>query len=97
MTQAMIAPNGPVAVPKVRGREKIPDPTMDPTTNGRSARPPEPAEALDPVAEAEALKAALQEALNRSARLIASLRQFRKQHRAVQSAMASLKQLQLTP
>jgi hypothetical protein len=32
MTQAMIAPKGPVALPKVRGREKIPEPTMDPTT-----------------------------------------------------------------
>ncbi|HKE95442.1 MAG TPA: hypothetical protein VKB34_14105, partial [Povalibacter sp.] len=30
--QAMMAPNGPVAVPKARGSEKIPDPTMDPTT-----------------------------------------------------------------
>jgi hypothetical protein len=28
----MIAPNGPVAMPKVRGRENMPDPTIDPTT-----------------------------------------------------------------
>lgn len=27
-----MAPNGPVAAPKVRGRENIPAPTMDPTT-----------------------------------------------------------------
>ena len=32
MIQAMMAPNGPVALPKVRGSEKIPAPTMDPTT-----------------------------------------------------------------
>jgi len=27
-----MAPKGPVAMPKVRGREKIPAPTIDPTT-----------------------------------------------------------------
>jgi hypothetical protein len=27
-----MAPKGPVAVPKVRGNEKIPEPTIDPTT-----------------------------------------------------------------
>ncbi len=32
MHHAMMAPKGPVAFPKVRGREKMPEPTMDPTT-----------------------------------------------------------------
>src|SRR5215467_9989088 len=32
MPHAMMAPKGPVAMPKVLGREKIPEPTMDPTT-----------------------------------------------------------------
>ena len=32
MLHAIIAPNGPVALPKVRGSEKIPAPTIDPTT-----------------------------------------------------------------
>jgi hypothetical protein len=32
MIQAMIAPKGPVAVAKVLGKEKIPAPTIDPTT-----------------------------------------------------------------
>src|ERR1700742_1978765 len=32
MHQAMIAPKGPVAFPKTRGSENMPDPTMDPTT-----------------------------------------------------------------
>src|SRR5262245_5906883 len=32
MHHAMMAPKGPVAFPNVLGREKIPDPTMDPTT-----------------------------------------------------------------
>ena len=32
MIQAMMAPNGPVAMAKVRGSEKMPAPTMEPTT-----------------------------------------------------------------
>src|SRR5262245_45031032 len=32
MIQAMIAPKGPVALAKVLGSEKIPAPTIDPTT-----------------------------------------------------------------
>ena len=32
MIHAMIAPNGPVAMPKVRGSEKMPEPTIEPTT-----------------------------------------------------------------
>src|SRR5262245_4365946 len=32
MHHEMMAPKGPVALPKVLGREKIPEPTMDPTT-----------------------------------------------------------------
>jgi hypothetical protein len=64
---------------------------------GANDHQPDPSESFDPLVEAEALKAALQEALNRSTRLIAGLRQFRKQHKAVASAMASLRQFQLTP
>jgi hypothetical protein len=32
MHHAKMAPKGPVAMPKVRGNEKIPEPTIDPTT-----------------------------------------------------------------
>jgi hypothetical protein len=35
--QAMIAPSGPVARAKLRGREKMPAPTMEPTTIAVSA------------------------------------------------------------
>jgi hypothetical protein len=56
-----------------------------------------PVEKFDPLVEADALKAALQEALIRSGRLLAGLKQFRRQHKAVASAMASLKQFQPTP
>jgi len=32
-----MAPNGPVAIPNVRGSEKVPGPTMEPTTIAVSA------------------------------------------------------------
>ncbi|GLR84460.1 hypothetical protein GCM10007857_11700 [Bradyrhizobium iriomotense] len=32
-----MAPNGPVAMPKVRGNEKMPEPTIEPTTIAVSA------------------------------------------------------------
>jgi hypothetical protein len=72
-------------------------PTMATSNNGASGHPADQSDAFDPLVEAEALKAALLEALNRSTRLIGGLRQFRKQHKAVASAMASLRQFQLTP
>ncbi len=53
-------------------------------------------DAIDPLAEAEALRAALSEAGRRLGRLLAGLRQFQKQRRALQHAWTSLKQLRLT-
>ena len=67
------------------------------SNNGANGHQAEQPNAFDPLVEADALKAALQEAVNRSTRLIGGLRQFRKQHKAVASAMASLRQFQLTP
>jgi hypothetical protein len=66
------------------------------SNNGANDHQPDQSDAFDPLVEAEALKTSLQEALNRSTRLIAGLRQFRKQHKAVASAMASLRQIQFT-
>jgi hypothetical protein len=77
--------------------ERTPPMAISNNGNGANGHQAEPSDAFDPLAEAEALKAALQEALNRSSRLIAGMRQFRKQHKAVASAMASLRQFQLTP
>jgi hypothetical protein len=61
---------------------------------GRDSPPPS-SNPLDPIAEAEALRGLLQEAASRSARLVAALKQQRRQTRAVQQAVASLRQLQL--
>jgi hypothetical protein len=47
------------------------------------------------ITEAEAVRAQLQEASGRMARLLAALKHQRRQSRAVQAAMASLRQLQL--
>jgi hypothetical protein len=70
---------------------------MATSNHGAHGHPHDPSGAFDPLVEAEALKAALQDALSRAARLRAGLRQYGKQHKAVASAMASLRQLQLTP
>jgi hypothetical protein len=49
---------------------------------------------VDLIAEAERLRELLQEATGRTGRLIAALKLQRRQTRAVQQAMASLRQLQ---
>jgi hypothetical protein len=71
---------------------------MPPTGNGihtdprnRSTPTPEPPDVL---AEAEAIRTQLQEALGRTARLIAALRQDRRRNRAVRTAVASLRRLE---
>jgi hypothetical protein len=51
-------------------------------------------EPLDPIAEAEELRVALQSALTRIGRLLAALKQQRRQSRVVETALASLRLLQ---
>ena len=62
--------------------------------NGEPA-PPTDSAALDPLAEAEAVRAVLAEAQSRLGRLVAALKQHRRQARAVAAAMAQLKNLPL--
>ena len=59
---------------------------------GDAGTPPNPA-ALDPLAEAEAVRGLLAEAQSRLGRLIASLKQHRRSARALEAAVASLRQL----
>jgi hypothetical protein len=80
--------------------ERRTDPMPTPPTNGQG--PPEgrdgatpPSNNLDPITEAETLRGLLHEAASRSARLVAVLKQQRRQTRAVQQAVQSLRQLQL--
>jgi hypothetical protein len=75
-------------------------PTMpDPNGNGKPVHSGEINHSLtDPLAEADAVRGLLAEAQSRLARLMASLKQHRRQARAVRAAMRSLKDLPpLTP
>jgi hypothetical protein len=66
--------------------------------NGRATQtPPERMSLADVIAETEALRALLGEASNRTARLLAALKQQRRQTRAVQQAVQSIRQLQIEP
>jgi len=69
------------------------------TTNGNTQDPAQPPRCgiAEVIEEAEQLRTLLQEAGVRLSRLLAALKQQRRQSRAVQQAMASLKQLQLEP
>jgi hypothetical protein len=65
------------------------DPRDQEQRNGSDPHP-----IADPVAEAEAVRLQLQEALARTSRLIAALKQQRRQGRIVQTALDSLRRLQ---
>ena len=70
-------------------------PPHDPPRHGQHRHGgADPGEPLDPIAEAEELRVALQAALTRTSRLIAALKQQRRQSRVVESALASLRRLQ---
>jgi hypothetical protein len=56
-----------------------------------------PVDAPDPLAEAEALRAALAEVVARAGRLVAALKQSRRQKRALDSVVTTLRQLNLGP
>jgi hypothetical protein len=86
---------GPVRAPRTSTMNPDPDSEREatmptPDSNGATAPPGE----ADALAEAEALRQQLQEALTRTSRLIAAMRQQRRQGRAVQAAVASLRKLQ---
>jgi hypothetical protein len=72
------------------------DSTPPQDRNGH-ADPPPAGEFLDPLVEAEGLRAALAEAAARATRLVAALKQFRRERRALSAAWTSLKQLNLGP
>lgn len=74
------------------------DQPMNPESNGRAPSEPTAAnDILDPLTEAEALRAALTEVARRIGWLIVALRQMQKQRRALQTAWSSLRNLQIGP
>jgi hypothetical protein len=72
-----------------------PSPNGRPTDPPRPAPPPERGGFTELLGEAEALRALLGEAATRSARLLAALKQRRRQNRALEAAVASLRDLRL--
>jgi hypothetical protein len=91
-TKALPAPR-PSGVSQQHGEE----PMNTERNGGPPADDPQADDVLDPLTEAEALRVALTEVARRSGRLIASLRRFQKQRRALHSAWTSLKDLRLGP
>jgi hypothetical protein len=70
-------------------------PTNEPRGDGeRRNGSADPGEPPDPIAEAEELRGQLQAAIARTSRLIAALKQQRRQSRVVETALASLRRLQ---
>ncbi len=73
----------------------------NPSTNGHSPRGDDRPEGqpsggfADLLSEVEALRAVLHDALGRVNRLFATLKQQRRQAKAVEAAMATIRQLQL--
>lgn len=70
-------------------------PARDTPPPDRNGHPALGGESFDPVTEAEALRADLADAAARAHRLVAQLKQFKRERRALASAWSSLKQLNL--
>ena len=85
--------NETMATPTQNGRH-VPPPTANPAP---AANPPARPALLDPLAEVEALRNSLQDALARCQRLHAVLRQQRRMTRTVRQAVESLRQLPMHP
>src|SRR5262249_60114086 len=77
---------------QTRRRGPPPRPCHLPQTNGSE---PDRMRLADAIAETEALRALMHDASARTARLLAALKHQRRESRAVQQAMASLRQLRL--
>jgi hypothetical protein len=65
-----------------------------PPNDSRNNGTADPGESADPLNEAEELRAQLQVALARTARLVAALKAQRRQGKVVQSALDALRRLQ---
>ena len=76
----------------------MPAPTPADPPNGGNGSPQPPRYGIDElIDDAEQLRASLHDAGVRVSRLLAALKQQRRQSRALRSAVASLQQLQLGP
>ncbi len=103
---AVIVPPDPAApAALVVAVAPVPDPTVPrrtdlmktPEANGHPRPDPPPADPVDPLAEAESLRAGLVEAAHRAGRLVAALKHRRKERKALTQAWSSLRSLNLGP
>jgi hypothetical protein len=89
-----VVPSPPIATDPERRIPVHARDTLPPDRNGHPAPAGDP---FDPVAEAEALRVDLAAAAARAHRLVAQLKQLKRERRALASAWSSLKQLNLGP
>ncbi len=66
-----------------------------PEANGHPRPDPPPADPVDPLAEAESLRAGLIDAAHRAGRLVAALKHRRRERKALTQAWSSLQSLNL--
>jgi hypothetical protein len=83
----------PVPSPALPERSEPPMPTPQNGNGENNGRSDQTTGLMDLIAEAESVRDMLQQATSRTARLVSSLKQQRRQTRAMQQAMASLRQL----
>src|SRR5262249_4029694 len=88
-------PMPPTPTERSNGLMPAPQPNHTPDNGQANGTEPDRMGLADAIAEAEALRALLHDASARTARLLAALKHQRRQSRAVQQAMASLRQLRL--
>ncbi len=89
---ALVVPPAPIPDPTVPRRTELMKP---PETNGHPRPDPPPADPVDPLAEAESLRAGLVEAAHRAGRLVAALKHRQKERKALTQAWSSLQSLNL--
>jgi hypothetical protein len=85
--------SSPPAPSQIEESAPMPEPRDGTPPGADGGADPPPPGLLDPLAEAEALRGLLQQASARLARLLSALRLHRKQNRAVELAVRSLKKL----
>jgi hypothetical protein len=95
LVSAEDVPPPPADIPTQRRRTDMPPPSGNGHAPDDRVPPERNAGIGELIAEAEALRNVLSEASARSARLVAALRQHRRQARAVQAAVVTLRQLDL--
>jgi hypothetical protein len=92
---APVGQGAPPAIPSPLSLRRSSMPARDSVPPERNGQTEEPGDPLDLLDEAEAVRVLLSEATGRILRLVAALKQHRKERRALASAFSSLKQLHL--